>query len=209
MDYTSLTGNITDICEDSFTAAQLAMFVQQAEQKIYNTVQFPDLRRNVTGTATLGDKYLQAPSDLIWLLSLAAVNASGVYSYLLNKDVNFIQEAYPDPTVTGVPKHYALFSDEFFILGPTPSTNLSMELHYGYYPESIVTATNTWLGDNFDSALLNGALIEAIRFQKGEEDMIAMYEKMYQHAVMLLKNTADGKQRQDVYRSGQVKVPVT
>ena len=132
-----------------------------------------------------------------------------MYSYLLNKDVNFIQEAYPDPTVTGVPKHYALFSDEFFILGPTPSTNLSMELHYGYYPESIVTATNTWLGDNFDSALLNGALIEAIRFQKGEEDMIAMYEKMYQHAVMLLKNTADGKQRQDVYRSGQVKVPVT
>ncbi len=208
MNYTDLVTQIQDIAEDSFTTAQVNHFIDQAEQKIYNTVHFPDLRRNVTGAATASDKYMQAPSDLLWLLSMAVIDGSGAYHYLINKDVNFIQEAYPDPTATGQPKHYALFTDEYFILGPTPDSNYTMELHYGYYPESIVTATNTWLGDNFDSALLNGALLEAARFQQQEADIVAMYEKMYEHAITLLKNTADGKMRQDFYRSGQTKVPV-
>ena len=208
MNYTDLVSRIGDLAEDDFTTAQVNHFIQQAEQKIYHTVQFPDMRRNVTGSATASDRYLQTPSDFLWILSIAVVDGSGDYNYLINKDVNFILEAYPNPSTTGEPKHYALFSDEFFILGPTPDSNYTMELHYGYEPESIVTATNTWLGDNFDSALLNGAMLEALRFQKTEPDIIEMYEKAYEHAMVLLKSTADGKLRQDMYRSGQTKVPV-
>ena len=209
MNYTELKTNIEDICENSFTDDQLAMFTQQAEQKIYNTVQIPALRKNVTGTLSADNKYLSTPSDFLWSYSLAVVDGSGVYHFLLNKDVNFMREAYPNPTDTGLPKHYAYFDDNTFIVGPTPDSSYSSELHYGYYPQSIVTAGTTWLGDEFDSALLNGALIEAIRFMKGEPDIVAMYEKLYLQAITLLKSLGDGKLREDAYRSGQFRVPVS
>ena len=210
MTYSQLTANIQDICETTFTSDQLAMFVQQTEQFIYNTVQLPSLRKNVSGTVTSGNKYLAVPSDYLYTYSLAVVNSDGSFDFLLNKDVNFIREAYPTPTSTGVPKHYANFNDETFILGPTPNANLTVELHYGYYPESIVTAsTLPWLGENFDSALLNGSLVEAIRFTKGEPDMVAMYQQMFAQSLTLLKALGDGKLRGDTYREGQYTQAVT
>jgi hypothetical protein len=208
MNYTELKTNIQDICETTFTDDQLAMFTEQAEQGIYNSVQIPALRRNVTGTLTSGNKYLGMPSDFLWSYSLAVVNADGDYNYLLNKDVNFIREAYPDSSDTSFPKHYAYFDDTSFIVGPTPDSGYTIELHYGYYPESIVTAGTTWLGDEFDSALLNGALVQAVRFMKGEQDMVQLYMQLYTQAMTLLKNLGDGKLREDTYRSGQVRVPV-
>lgn len=208
MNYTELKTNIKNICENSFTDAELAMFTEQAEQKIYNTVQIPALRKNVTGNVSLGNSYLTLPPNFLYIFSLAVSTTEG-YKYLLNKDVNFIREAYPYPAVTGTPRSYAIFDTNTVILGPTPDSSYAVELHYGYYPESIVTAGTTWLGDEFDSALLNGALIEAIRFMKGEADMIAVYEKMYLQAITLLKMLGDGKLREDAYRSGQVRVPVS
>ena len=209
MNYTELKTNIQDICEMTFTADQLAMFTDQAEQKIYNSVQIPALRKNQTGTLTNANSYLALPPDFLYSYSLAILDSSGVYTYLLNKDVNFIREAYPNPATTGVPAHYALFSDSAFIIGPTPNSSYTVELHYGYYPTSIVTASTTWLGDNFDSALLNGALIEAIRFMKGEQDIIANYEKLYLQSIGLLKNLTDGKLQEDTYRSGQYRQSVS
>lgn len=209
MNYTELKTNIEDICESSFTDDQLAMFTQQAEQKIYNTVQIPALRRNVTGSVTTNNKYLSVPLDFLYTYSLALVDDNGAYHYLINKDVNFIRDAYPTPTATGFPKYYAYFDDDSFILGPTPNGNFTAELHYGYYPESIVTSTTTWLGNEFDSALLNGALLEAIRFLKGEPDVVQNYEKMYLQSIALLKTLGDGKLREDAYRSGQYRTEVT
>jgi len=216
MNYTELCANIQSITENTFTASELAMFTQQAEQKIYNTVQIANLRKNVTGSTTSTNKYLSCPIDFLSVYSMAVVNATGEYTYLLNKDVNFIREAYPTPTSTGLPKYYAIFgpnstdvNELSFMLGPTPDAAYTMELHYFYYPPSIVTAGTSWLGDNFDSALLNGALIEAIRFMKGEQDIIANYEKLYLLSVQLLKQLGDGKQRQDAYRSGQYRQPVS
>jgi hypothetical protein len=216
MNYTELKQYIKDICENNFADSALDMFTQQAEQKIYNTVQLASLRKNVTGYLTSGTKYLQCPSDFLSTYSLAVIKANGDYLYLLNKDVNFIREAYPSGTYTALPKHYAIFGPDYsapneltFILGPTPDANYEAELHYYYYPESIVTAGTTWLGDNFDSALLNGALIEAIRFMKGEQADVANYEKLYLQAIALLKQLGDGKQRMDAYRDGQYRMPVT
>lgn len=208
MNYVELKQNIQDICEQTFTEDQLAMFTEQAEQKLYATVELPALRKNQTGSFTSGNKYLTMPSRMLYVYSLAVVDGDGDYIFLLNKDVNFIREAYPAPSSTGQPKHYAVFDQNTFIVGPTPNANYAAEIHFGIYPESIVTAGTTWLGTEFDSALLNGALIEAIRFQKGEPDMIATYEKLYVQAVALLKNLGDGKLRQDMYRDGQVKVKV-
>ena len=204
MDYTALKTNINDICEQTFTDVELAMFTEQAEQKIYSSVQIPALRKNQTGTLTLDNEYLTMPSDMLFVYSLAIVNSSD-YVYLLNKDVNFLREAYPNPATTGTPVHYALFDQTSLIVGPTPDANYNSEIHFGYYPESIVTAGTTWLGTEFDSALLNGALMEAIRFQKGEADMVALYEKLYIQAMVLLKNLGEGKLREDTYRSGQVR----
>tara|TARA_R110002012_G_scaffold95649_2_gene231066 strand:- start:688 stop:1320 length:633 start_codon:yes stop_codon:yes gene_type:complete len=210
MTYSQLTANIQDICESTFTSDELALFVQQTEQFIYNTVQFPALRKNVSGTITSGNKYLEVPTDYLYTYSLAVVNTDGSFDFLLNKDVNFIREAYPTPTSTGTPKHYANFNDERFILGPTPSANLTVELHYGYYPESIVTAsTLPWLSENFDSALLNGSLVEALRFMKGEPDLVQMYDKMFVQSITLLKLLGDGKLRSDTYRDGQYRQVVT
>lgn len=190
--------------------------IRQAEQRIYNTVQISNLRKNVTGTLTQNNKYLASPSDFLSVYSIAVIDGSGAYSFLLNKDVNFIREAYPNPNSKGQPRHYALFGPDStntteltFIIGPTPDTNYTVELHYYYYPESIVTATNTWLGDNFDSALFNGVMVEAIRFMKGEQDLVKLYQDMYAQSIALLKNLGDGKQRMDAYRDGQVRIKVS
>jgi hypothetical protein len=217
MNYAELKTNIADICENEFTEEQYAMFAQQAEQKIYNTVQLANLRKNVTGSLTANNKYLAAPNDFLSVYSLAIYPvAGGNYEFLLDKDVNFIRQAYPNPATTGKPKHYAIFGPQSndvneltFILGPTPDTAYAAELHYYYYPESIVTAGVTWLGENFDSALLNGSLVEAIRFMKGEADMVKLYQDMYMQALSLLKNLGDGKQRTDTYRDGQTRVNVS
>ena len=206
MNYTELKANIQDICETSFTDDELALFTEQAEQGIYNTVEIPALRKNVTGTTTLNNVYLDVPADFLWSYSLAVVDGDGNYSYLINKDVNFIREAYPKVTSTGLPKHYAYFNDDACIVGPTPDSSYSVELHYGYYPESIVTAGTTWLGEEFDSALLNGALVNAIRFMKGEPDLVALYQNLYAQAMALLRNLGAGKLRADAYRSGQFRV---
>jgi len=215
MDYTELKANIADICENQFTEDEYALFTKQAEQRIYNTVQLANLRKNVTGTLTANNKYLSTPLDFLSVYSLAIVDAQGNYTFLLNKDVNFIREAYPNPNSTGTPKHYAIFgprsdyqNELTFMVGPTPNIAYEAELHYYYYPESIVTAGQTWLGDNFDSALLNGALVEAIRYMKGEADLVKLYQDMYVQAIALLKNLGDGKQRMDAYRDGQVRNPV-
>ena len=278
MTYTELVQFVCDICENTFPTDDMNMFIKQAEQKIYNTVQIPSLRKNVTGTLSISNKYLSTPSDFLSVYSLAlyltasttatgtsgeltisvadatnievgqsvsgtglgtnaavrrisgttiyltvpnsgtvsgTVSFQGTYKYLLNKDVNFIREAYKNPNTVGEPEHYAIFGpnsalpDELtLILGPTPDKSYNAELHYYYYPESIVTAQETWLGDNFDSALLNGTLVEAIRYMKGEEDMVALYQSMYDRAMVLLKQLGDGKQRQDAYRDGQVRVQV-
>ena len=208
MNYTELKANIQDICEQTFTADQLAMFTQQAEQFIYNTVQIPALRRNQTGVLTINDEYLIFPLDFLYPFSLAVIDALGNYNYLLNKDVNFMREAYPKPASVGAPKHYGLFDDTAFIIGPTPDAAYAVELHYGYYPQTIVTAGTTWLGNEFDSALLNGALINAIRFMKGEPDMVALYQQMFEQSIVLLRNLGDGKMREDMYRSGQLRVEV-
>lgn len=301
MNYGELQANIQDIVENTFPAATIAMFVRQAEQRIYNFIQFPSLRKNVTGNVTANNKYLAAPSDFLSVYSIAVIKTNGEYVYLLNKDVNFIREAYPSPTATGLPKHYAIFGPGYsevnelsFILGPTPNLGYGVELHYYYYPVSIVqsaiatfgaltggsgyvngtyfdvpltggsgqgatakvvvagntvtsvaitnpgvyyaagnvlgvdssnvggtgagfsipiatvnNATGTsWLGDNFDSVLLNAALVEAARFMKAEPETIANYDKLFADAAALAKMLGDGKQRMDAYRDGQVRVPV-
>ena len=209
MNYAELKTNIADICENTFTDAQLALFVDQAEQNIYNTVQVPALRKNSQGALTSGNRFLTVTDDFLYTYSLAVLDSNGVHTYLLNKDVNFIREAYPNPATTGTPVHYANFTDTSLIIGPTPSSGFTVELHYGFYPESIVTASTTWLGNEFSSVLLNGSLIEAARFMKGEPDIIANYEKLYLQSIGLLKNLGDGKLREDAYRSGQYRQAVS
>jgi hypothetical protein len=184
-------------------------------------VQFPSIRKNVTGTTSANNKYLSCPGDFLASYSIAVIDATGAYEYLLNKDVNFIRQAYPTPTSTGIPKYYALFgpttsgsaiTDELsFILGPTPDAAYSVELHYYYMPESISVAASgqSWLGDNFDSVLLYGALVEAVTFMKGEADMVALYNTKYTEALGLAKRLGDGLERQDAYRSGQYRQAVT
>ena len=222
MNYAALVVAISDYTENTFQTVNVNLFITQAEQRIYNTVQFPSLRKNVTGTLTASNKYLACPDDFLAPYSLAIFPlGGGDYSYLLNKDVNFMREAYPNPTSTGVPKYYALFgptvtgstitNELSIILGPTPSVTYSAELHYYYYPESITVAASgqTWLGDNFDSVLLYGSLVEAYTYMKGEPDMMALYQGKYQEALMLAKRLGDGMERQDAYRSGQYRQAVT
>jgi len=302
MNYGELQANIQDIVENTFPAATIALFVRQAEQRIYNFIQFPSLRKNVTGTMTVNNKYLAAPADFLSVYSLAVIKANGEYVYLLNKDVNFIREAYPSPTSTGQPRHYAIFGPTYsdtnelsFILGPTPDLSYGAELHYYYYPTSIVQSaiqtlgtitvgsayTNgtyfnvpltggngsgatakivvsggtvssvtlqnpgvfyaandslsaaasdiggtgsgfsvtisavsnptgtSWLGDNFDSVLLNSSLVEAARFMKAEAETIANYDKLFMESAGLAKQLGDGKQRMDAYRDGQFRMKVS
>jgi hypothetical protein len=232
MNYTDLFNAVQSYSENNFpsfdlsdgsqdtTTEQINRFIRQAEQRIYNTVQFPSLRRNMTGNIQSGNKYLKAPDDFLAVYSLAVIDATGAYEYLLNKDVNFIRQAYPNPTTdTGIPRYYALFgpaivgssiTDELtFILGPTPNANYSVELHFYYYPESIVDAGTSWLGDNFDTVLLYGTLLEAYIYMKGEADMMAVYEAKYKEALGQAKRLGDGMERQDAYRSGQYRQAVT
>jgi hypothetical protein len=230
MNYTTLYNTIQTYTENQFpdvylasgstvdATTQINTFITQAEQRIYNSVQFPSLRKNVTGVTTSGNKYLSCPSDFLSSYSLAVIDATGAFEYLLNKDVNFIRQAYPTPTDTAIPKYYALFgptttndatpvitNELSFILGPTPDAAYDVELHYYYYPESITTVASgqTWLGDNFDSVLLYGSLVEAYTFMKGEADVIAGYDMKYKEALALASRLGDGMERSDAYRSGQ------
>ena len=207
MNYTELKTNIQDICEHTFTDDQLAMFTQQAEQQIYSSVDLPAMRVNQTGTTSINNKYLTMPTNLLYVYSLAVIDGSDNYHYLLNKDVSFIREAYPVAATTGRPVHYGIFGDGTFILGPTPDAAYASEIHFAKYPTSIVTAGTTWLGTEFDSALLNGALVEAIRFQKGEPDLVALYTDMYSRSILRLQNLGSGRLETDTYRSGVVRVP--
>lgn len=215
MNYTELVTAISDYTENTFATADMDTFIKQAEQRIYNSVQFPALRKNVTGTLTTNNKYLSCPLDFLSVYSLAVIDDTGSYEYLLNKDVNFIRQAYPNPNDTAIPKYYALFgpntvqpNELSFIVGPTPDAVYSVELHYFFYPESIVTAGTTWLGDNIDSVLLYGALVEANTYMKGEVDMTALYNTKYQEALALAKRLGDGLERGDAYRNGQYRQPV-
>jgi len=216
MTYDELVIAVSNYCENVFSTVDMDTFIRQAEQRIFNVAQPANQRKNVTGSLTAGNKYLQCPADFLSVFSLAIYPAAGgAYEYLLDKDVNFIRQAYPNPATTGKPKHYAIFgprSDDVnelsFIIGPTPDAAYNAELHYFYVPESIVTAGETWLGENFDSALLNGALVEAIRYMKGEPDMVKFYQEMYLQSIALLKNLGDAKQRMDAYRDGQVRIQV-
>jgi len=279
MNYSELVTQVNDYCENSFPTDNMNVFIRQAEQRIYNTAQPANLRKNVTGVLTTGNKYLQCPTDFLSVYSLAVypyntttasgstgsntivvTSASGIavgqqvtgtgigtnalvrsingttitltvantngvsgtivfqgdYLYLLNKDVNFIREAYPLSALASEPRHYAIFgprSDDVneltFIVGPTPSAAYNAELHYNYYPESIVTAGTTWLGDNFDSVLLYGTICEAYTYMKGDENMVQLAQSRYVQAIALYKNLSDGKQRADAYRDGQVRVSVS
>jgi hypothetical protein len=232
MTYTELVAAIKGYAENDFpttvgafsSQAQVDTFIQQAEQRVYNSVQFPSLRKNVTGIATINNPYLSSPSDFLAPYSVAVIDPStSEYTYLLNKDVNFIREAFPFPAVSGKPTHYAIFgptttntnpatitNELSFILGPTPNQQFGIELHYYYYPESITVASSghTWLGDNFDSILLYGALLEAASFMKTDQDTFANYQKRYDEALNLAKRLGDGMERQDSYRSGQIRYPV-
>ena len=212
MNYTQLYNSITDYIEagDTEFTDNIPNFVRSAEQKIYNLVQLPAFRKNVTGSITSGNKYLSVPSDYMAVHSLAVIgnDVNTTYYYLINKDVSFIREAFPYPATSGRPTHYALFNEDAFLLGPTPDATYSTELHYFYYPESIVTASTTWLGDNFSNVLLYGSLVEANMFVKGEADMTALYDKQFNEALDSLKVLGDGKNRQDSYRSGQARIGV-
>jgi len=224
MTYDELVVAVTDYTENTVPTVDMNIFITQAEQRIYNSVQFPSLRKNVTGYTTASNKYLSCPSDFLSAYSIAVVDADGNYEYMLNKDVNFIRQAYPNPTDTAFPKYYALFgptttndaspviTDELsFILGPTPDAEYVVELHYYYYPESITTAADgrTWLGDNFDSVLLYGTLVEAYTYMKGEADVALAYNTKYKEALSLAKRLGDGLERGDAYRDGQTKIKVT
>jgi hypothetical protein len=220
MNYTQLSDAIqayTENTEANFIA-EIPVFVQQAEQRIYNNVQFPSLRKNVTGSTSANNKYLGCPNDFLAVYSLAVIDDTGSYEYLLNKDVNFIRQAYPQPTDTAIPRYYALFGSQTndvneltFILGPTPDATYGVELHYYYYPQSITTVASgqTWLGDNFDSVLLYGSLVEAYTYMKGETDMMQLYNQKFMEALALAKRLGDGMERQDAYRSGQFRQKVT
>jgi hypothetical protein len=232
MNYVELSAAIRAYCENDFpqavgaggltSAEQVARFVQQAEERIYNSVQFPSLRKNVTGTMTVNNQYLSSPGDFLAVYSIAVIDpATGIYEFMLNKDVNFIRESYPNPMDAGKPQYYALFgptttnnippvitNELTFLLGPTPDVAYGVELHYYYYPESITTAGTSWLGDNFDTVLLYGAMLEAATFMKSDPDVMTNYTTRYTEALSLAKRLGDGMERTDAYRSGQARYPV-
>lgn len=220
MNYTQLVNEIQNYTENQFTTEVINTFIDQAELRIYNTVQFPSLRKNVTGITIGGNKYLSTPDDFLSVYSIAVIDDDGNYEYLLNKDVNFIRSSFPNPNTQGIPKYYAIFgptttnaippvitNELSFILGPTPDKSYNTEMHYYYYPESIVTAGTSWLGDNFDAALFYGSLLEAYTYMKGEPDVYAAYQKRYDEAMIMAKRLGDGLERGDAYRSGQYRIP--
>lgn len=217
MNYATLSATISSYLQNYETdfVANIPTFVKQAEQRIYNTVQFSALSKTAALTATIGDQYIDAPTDFLAPYSFAVIDGSGTYSFLLNKDVSFIREAYPKVADTGLPKHYSIYgpltstpSELRFIVGPTPDAAYVAELRYFFYPESIVTASTTWLGDNFDTVLLYGCLVEAYTFLKGEAELVALYDGKYKEALALAKRLGDGMERQDTYRINQSRQPV-
>jgi hypothetical protein len=209
MNYNQLVNAIESTVENKFSTADVNRFIESAEQRILNQVQLPALRKNVTGNTTNGNKYLTCPSDWLATYSIAVIDSqTGSYDYLVIKDVNFIREAFPQPSVRGKPAYYAQFDDNTFILGPTPDADYQVQLHYFHYPPSIVVAGNSWLGDNYDTALLYGALLEANIYLKGEQDVMASYQQRFDDAMAMLKMLADGKNRSDAYRNGQARYPV-
>ena len=218
MNYAALVTAVSDFLENTFSTSDIDTCISQAEKRIYNASNIPALRKNVTGTVTLGNPYLACPDDFLAVYSIAIVDGTtGAYTYLLNKDVSFIREAYPIPSETATPKYYALFGSRSdttnelaFIMGPTPDLGYATELHYFFYPESITTASSgtTWLGDNYDPVLFYGTIVEAYTLMKGEADLMALYEGKYQVALQQLKRLCDGMERQDAYRNGQARLPV-
>jgi hypothetical protein len=216
VDYAALQQAVEDMVENTFTDVDFATLTRLAENKIYNSVQLPALRKNVTGDLSAGNQYLSTPGDFLSVYSLAVFPAAGgEYAFLLNKDVNFMRESFPNPASTGVPKYYALFGPVYnlpteltFILGPTPIAGYKAELHYFYYPPSISTAGTSWVGDNFESVLINAIAVEAGRFMQQEADVMKMYQDQFNESFLLLKNLGDGKNRGDAYRNGQVRNPV-
>jgi len=212
VNYTQLSQAIQDYCQSTETSfvANIPTFVQLAEERIYNSVQIPAIRKNSTATMTIGNKYMSLPPDWLSTFSLAVFNpTNNEYTYLLNKDVNYIRQAYPDADDLGRPEYYAIWDPNTMILGPAPDVAYTAELHYYYYPVSIVSASTSWLGDNFETVLLYGSLREAYTYLKGEQDMMQYYEQKYQESLGLLKRLGDGLDRQDAYRSGQARIPVT
>ena len=203
MNYTELTAAIKDYTNNTgtdFTAA-IPTFVKQAEQRIYRSVNLPVNRKNVSGTMTDGNAYLAMPSDFLFPLSLAITSSSN-QTFLINKDANFIRSAYPNASTEGTPKYYGIFASDTFIIGPTPDSNYTTELHYYYMPNSIVTDSRSWLGTNADTALLYGSLVEAYTYMKGEADLLQLYNQRYTEAVQLLKIEAEGRMTGDEYRDG-------
>ena len=226
MTYAELVAAISDYTENEFPTASVNTFIQQAEQRIYNAVQFPVARKNTTVQTTASDAYLACPTDFLAVYAIAVIDGTGSYEFLINKDASFVRAAYPSPTATGTPRYYALFGPTVagsptpvptnelrFILAPTPNAVYSVELQYYYYPTSItlnsVAGNTTWLSDNLDSVLLYGSLVEAYTYMKGEADILALYEGKYKEALMLAKRLGDGLEGRDAYRNGQIKVPVT
>lgn len=212
MNYAQLVTLIQEYCEttEPTFVANIPTFVQLAEERIYNSVQIPAIRKNSTGTATASFPYVTLPSDWLSTYSLAVIDPiTGEYEYLLNKDVNYIRAAYPSPTAIAKPKYYAIWDADTMILGPTPDDDYTLELHYYYYPASIVDTSVSWLGTNFETVLLYGAVREGYVYLKGEQDIMNYYEQKYQEALALLKRLGDGLDREDAYRSGQVRVNVT
>jgi len=235
MNYTTLFQTIKNYCENEFPSTtftgtdgtttvttlsntQVNTFITEAETRIYNAVNIPTLRKNVTGNLTSGNQYLSLPTDWLAAYSVAIYTSDYAtpYTYLINKDVNFIREAYPTPTAIGTPKYYSLFGTQLsnnvalsYLLGPTPDQAYSVEMHYFYYPQSITTAGSSWLGDNYDPILLYGSLLEAVIFMKGEQDIIAMYKAKYDEAMLEFRRLCDGLERGDAYRDGQTKLNVS
>ena len=210
--FTTLKSAIQDYTQNTEATfvADLSIIIQQGEDRIIKSVELPNFRKNVTGTFTSGNQYLETPTDYLYPFSLAVLDDSNNYSYLLNTDVSFIREAYPSASTTGTPKHYAQFDDTTFIVGPSPSSNLNAELHYYYVPQSITASADgtSWLGTNAPELLLYASLIEAYTFMKGEPDVMANYEKRFQEALQRLTLLSDGYNRKDAYRDGQRKINV-
>ena len=210
MNYTELVQAIKDYTENQETTfvSQIPTFVRQAEERIYRSVMIPELRKNVTASTVAGNQYLARPSDFLAVFSIAVVDGSGDYNYLLDKDVNFIREAYPSSSTQALPQFYGQFDGDDsvgsgnFILGPTPDADYTVELHYYFDPPSIVTTGTSWLGDNAETALLYGCLIEAYTYMKGEADMLALYENRYQEALAQLGGVGIRSMR-DNYRDGE------
>ena len=213
MTYAELVAQIESYTENSYATVDVNTFITQAENRIFNSVNLPDLRRNDTGTISLGNKYLNVPDDWLATYSLAVIdNTTNEYTYLLNKDVNFIRQSFPDTDVAhyGKPQYYAVFDDTTFILGPTPDAGYSAELHYFYYPTSITTAVSgqSWLGDNYPTALLYGSLLEANVYLMADAEKVGIVDKRYQEAMTELLGLGEGKNTRDAYRSGQSRIPV-